>query len=414
MTVLPHRAFYNASRNIKSNSNNNSIKLNSLLNLNSNIYNNNCNHDENQVTATSLHPQQSISTVSLHSLKQPPIHFNSNPYNKQLSLKNYKLSSANLRFCCFGNLLTSKDNPSAFIASVILILGLPAIFFGRVAVDLWFTLSPAVAIIAAYLTLLVWSSMIKTAFSDPGILPVNIDRNSLDTLPKDVTIRDGLVRVKYCDICQLVRPPRASHCRLCNSCIDGIDHHCSFLNICIGRRNYPSFLVFCLVTTVTLIYYAVFAAIHIWQLTKNTRVSDDQSFKQSLQQDPASAVIFLLSIILLIPISLLLAYHTRVSFLLNRRHQLTYTQLVIINSTTIEQLRSKALSKAQKSDTENSQNPFTTDLNGSNRSNFNPFSHKSYISNILWMAFRPGSNYSYVNFNKHAYTDSRKPNSEAN
>ena len=40
------------------------------------------------------------------------------------------------------------------------------------------------------------------------------------------------------------RPPRTSHCRLCDVCTEQTDHHCSYLNNCIGRRNYSSFIAF--------------------------------------------------------------------------------------------------------------------------------------------------------------------------
>lgn len=31
---------------------------------------------------------------------------------------------------------------------------------------------------------------------------------------------------KWCPICQLVRPPRAGHCRICGVCVLRMDHHC--------------------------------------------------------------------------------------------------------------------------------------------------------------------------------------------
>jgi palmitoyltransferase ZDHHC9/14/18 len=52
------------------------------------------------------------------------------------------------------------------------------------------------------------------------------------------------VPIKFCKSCNIWRPPRAHHCRICDSCIETQDHHCVWLNNCVGRRNYRYFLAF--------------------------------------------------------------------------------------------------------------------------------------------------------------------------
>lgn len=52
------------------------------------------------------------------------------------------------------------------------------------------------------------------------------------------------VPVKYCKTCNIWRPPRCYHCRVCDNCVETLDHHCVWLNNCVGRRNYRYFFAF--------------------------------------------------------------------------------------------------------------------------------------------------------------------------
>ena len=89
--------------------------------------------------------------------------------------------------------------------------------------------------------------------TDPGILP----KQFTGKFPKRKDKRKSLIRghlydLKYCLQCDLFRPPRASHCRECNNCVQKFDHHCKWVGICIGKRNYKFFylLIFCLIIDV--------------------------------------------------------------------------------------------------------------------------------------------------------------------
>ena len=47
------------------------------------------------------------------------------------------------------------------------------------------------------------------------------------------------------------RPPKVSHCGVCNNCVRGFDHHCSLLNNCVGSRNLKFFCLFILISFLT-------------------------------------------------------------------------------------------------------------------------------------------------------------------
>jgi hypothetical protein len=47
-----------------------------------------------------------------------------------------------------------------------------------------------------------------------------------------------------CTRCEMYRPPRAHHCRICKRCIKRMDHHCPWINNCVGERNQKYFLQF--------------------------------------------------------------------------------------------------------------------------------------------------------------------------
>ncbi|KAH9952102.1 DHHC palmitoyltransferase-domain-containing protein [Amylocystis lapponica] len=281
-------------------------------------------------------------------------------------VRKWQLHPSRNRFFLDGRLMTGGDSPWAFIASLTVVLGISGIYFGTTCVWWWHHESPAVAVIGAYMCLLTISSMFVTAFRDPGILPRNLDPDppfsasaSSDSLraplPRDLKVRSGVVRTKFCITCRTYRPPRSSHCKMCDNCVDGCDHHCQWVNNCVGHRNYSSFFTFLFSAVTTLVLVICTTALHLYLLTRNFGLS----FRGALStpEGTGSAIAFMMSLLVIWPVLALLAYHLR---------------LLLLNVTTIEQIRNQA----HKSLNAGPPPP-------------NAFSHGNWRRNMLYMLCRP-------------------------
>ena len=47
-----------------------------------------------------------------------------------------------------------------------------------------------------------------------------------------------------CNTCNIIRPPKTSHCVICDDCIMEMDHHCFYISNCVGIRNRKYFVFF--------------------------------------------------------------------------------------------------------------------------------------------------------------------------
>lgn len=85
---------------------------------------------------------------------------------------------------------------------------------------------------------------------------------------RKVHVKGQKVETKFCTTCQIFRPPRASHCGLCDNCVDGFDHHCPWVGNCIGSGNYRYFYLFSLFLTLACIFVFVCTILHVVHLAK--------------------------------------------------------------------------------------------------------------------------------------------------
>lgn len=108
--------------------------------------------------------------------------------------------------------------------------------------------APATPMIAMTLFVLATALMSLTSFTNPGTIPLPLTPQRREDMPSSVLINDVPVPCKFCPVCGMVRPVRATHCREMDRCIDKWDHYCPWVGTSVGRRNYRWFVSFVLTT----------------------------------------------------------------------------------------------------------------------------------------------------------------------
>ncbi|CAM8969067.1 unnamed protein product [Rhodiola kirilowii] len=206
-----------------------------------------------------------------------------NPPTPPPNLKRlYKVWKGNNKFLLGGRLVFGPDASSLFLSSFM--IGAPAFTF---CIKMLMTskyenphFSYPVFFGGLILTVLVLTFLLLTSSRDPGIVPRNKSPPDSDekcdqvtpsmewvnsktpnlALPrtKDLKVNGHSVKVKFCDTCLLYRPPRASHCSICNNCVHKFDHHCPWVGQCIGLRNYWFFIMFISFSTTLCLYVFIF------------------------------------------------------------------------------------------------------------------------------------------------------------
>ncbi|EOA29157.1 hypothetical protein CARUB_v10025425mg [Capsella rubella] len=194
----------------------------------------------------------------------------------------YQLWPGNNKFYCGGRLVFGPDASSLLLSTAM--IGGPALTFCiRMAfmIGKRYPLFHSLVLLGALLlTVLDFTFLFLTSSRDPGIIPRNKEApeaegydmvtqssewvnnklgNTKIPRTKDILVNGYTVKVKFCDTCLLYRPPRASHCSICNNCVQRFDHHCPWVGQCIALRNYPYFICFISTSTFLCLYVFVFS-----------------------------------------------------------------------------------------------------------------------------------------------------------
>ncbi|XP_027720720.1 palmitoyltransferase ZDHHC18 isoform X1 [Vombatus ursinus] len=261
------------------------------------------------------------------------------------------------RFYCGGRLMLAGHG-SVFALTVVLIVTTTTLFFIFDCPFLARHLTLAIPVIGSMLFFFVMSCLLQTSFTDPGILPratpneaaaleKQIDSTGSSTYrppprTKEVTINGQVVKLKYCFTCKMFRPPRTSHCSVCDNCVERFDHHCPWVGNCVGKRNYRFFYAFIL--SLSFLTSFIFACV----ITHLTLRSQGGTFLDTLKETPASVLELVICFFSIWSILGLSGFHT---------------YLVASNLTTNEDIKGSWSSKKNM------------------EASTNPYSHKSVVAN---------------------------------
>ncbi|XP_076372471.1 palmitoyltransferase ZDHHC14-like isoform X4 [Tachypleus tridentatus] len=266
------------------------------------------------------------------------------------------------KFYCDGRIMMARQT-GVFYFTVGLIVVTCTLFFIFDCPYLTEEISPAIPAIAVVLFLFVMTSLLRTSFSDPGVIPRATPEEAADIekqiaeVPngsssptyrppprtKEIVIRGQTVKLKYCFTCKIFRPPRASHCSLCDNCVDRFDHHCPWVGNCVGRRNYKYFYMF--IMSLAFLCVFIFGCI----IAHLVLVSRKTNFLEAVKESPASVVEGVVCFFSVWSILGLAGFHT---------------YLTTSNQTTNEDIKGSFSSRR-------------------GREVFNPYSQGSFISNCV-------------------------------
>lgn len=115
--------------------------------------------------------------------------------------------------------------------------------------------------VSQFLTGMMLICFLRAMFTDPGSVPDTPEwradeamegdlrrpgHGESDRPPPPVRECKQSGEPRFCKWCDMLKPDRCHHCRICRSCILRMDHHCPWIANCVGHRNHKWFFLFVL------------------------------------------------------------------------------------------------------------------------------------------------------------------------
>ncbi|XP_052205507.1 probable protein S-acyltransferase 7 [Diospyros lotus] len=229
----------------------------------------------------------------------------------------YQLWKGSNRFFLGGRLIFGPDFRSLFLTISLIVV--PVILFcafvsQRIVNEFPHHMGRVLVVFPVAFTAYIIFLLFLTSGRDPGIIPRNSHPPEPDDdlswmsiswigsqtggpyLPppvKEVIVNGMIIRVKYCQTCMLYRPPRCSHCSICNNCVERFDHHCPWVGQCIGKRNYRFFFMFIFSITFLCLYVFGFC----WVNIRGIMFAYQCSLWKAFLKSPVSGILILYTFI---------------------------------------------------------------------------------------------------------------------
>jgi len=243
--------------------------------------------------------------------------------------KAWELFPGKNKFYCDGRILTTKDNKILFVSlSLITVTFVLFLAFDcRMTLVEEYKYGILIPVICSLLYIFVLSMLFRTSFSDPGVIPrasneqaKQIEKQQLEEERaisnfkgyrpplriKEIEINGVTIKLKYCFTCKIFRPPRASHCSICDNCVERFDHHCPWVGNCIGRRNYRYFYLFLISLSILDIFIFVFSILNLVILYRR----HDRQMGLAISQCWPSTIVLLITFFSMWSVVGLWCFHT--------------------------------------------------------------------------------------------------------